>query len=552
MWSSRPFGMVVCGSLSWRVLVAILVIGMHGWRQTLPFSRADDALPEGVRRQLGTAENKAGVTTLAFAPNGQLLATGGWDGVIRVWNVTTGELQGTLHGHKGDVYSVAFSPDGKTLASGGKDRRIRFWDVRKEQEIPSPSFLNEHTGSVMSLAFAQDGRMLVSGSDDRTIRVWQVASGSYVPLEIQMHQVLSVAASADGTVLASGGRDGAARLWDAITGRQRHYIGSFSSFVSMVSFTPDGKYLIVAGGGTAPSHSFCQYHMHETEPNAIPMDKVSGNVLLVETATGTVVTHLPVPQQSIHSLTPAPQGYLLALTGDSVSTISLWSWLSGQEIRQLKGQKGNVLSLAFSPDGKTLASGSEDGTVFLWDVSDCQPLNAAPPPAYSDEQLEQLWTELAAHPCVAHQAKIQLLRAPDQAIVLLQKKLTPVAGPEFRALAQLLADLDSEHFETRQAAYEKLEQLGVMAERALRQALPNTESLEARRALRRLLETLEQRQQRLPADELRFSRAIQVLELSATPSARQVLQALSQGAALAPVTLDAQAALRRLDRRAAK
>jgi len=111
------------------------------------------------------------VTSLAYSPDGQTLASGSWDGTVRIWDLRTGAQLSVLEGHAYDVTSVAYSPDGNTLASGGYDGTIRLWDVRTGEQL---SVLEGHARSVYSVAYSPDGQTLASGSDDGTVRIWSI------------------------------------------------------------------------------------------------------------------------------------------------------------------------------------------------------------------------------------------------------------------------------------------------------------------------------------------------------------------------------------------
>ncbi|MFZ2349580.1 MAG: PKD domain-containing protein [Candidatus Bipolaricaulis anaerobius] len=151
------------------------------------------------------------VYSVAFSPDGSLLASGSDDNTIKLWEVATGRLVRTLTGHTWDVYSVAFSPDGSLLASASY-QEIKLWDVATGRLVRT---LTGHTGSVLSVAFSPDGKLLASGSDDNTIKLWEVATGRLVrTLTGHTGSVRSVAFSPDGSLLASGSSDGTVLLWD--------------------------------------------------------------------------------------------------------------------------------------------------------------------------------------------------------------------------------------------------------------------------------------------------------------------------------------------------
>jgi WD40 repeat protein len=162
--------------------------------------------------------HSAWVSSLAFNPTGDALASGDRDGAIMLWNLATGQpLGGHLTGHTDDVTSLAFSPDGKTLASGGGDWTVIFWDVANHTALGQP--LTGHTGLVCALAFSPDGRTLASGArdDERSIILWDVASQQPIgqPLAENVGGVRSLAFSPDGQTLASGGWEGVdVLLWE--------------------------------------------------------------------------------------------------------------------------------------------------------------------------------------------------------------------------------------------------------------------------------------------------------------------------------------------------
>ena len=302
---------------------------------------------------------------MAFSPDGKTLASGSGDGVlggsngtVRLWDMATQQQIAALTGYQNKVSSVAFSPDGKTLASGSWDGTVRLWDLATHQWTGNTL---RSTNAVSSVAFSPDGKILASGSFDDTVRLWDVASGRQIgqPLTGPSALVDSVAFSPDGKTLASGSYDGTVRLWDAATHQQiGNPLTRHAGAVDSVAFSPDGKTLASvsndATGGAARSED--------------------GTVQLWDVATGRQIGNpLTGHAGEVLSVAFSPDGKTLA-SGNADQTVRLWNVATGRQIGQpLTGNTGFadefVDAVAFSPDGKTLASGSYDGTVRLWDLA---------------------------------------------------------------------------------------------------------------------------------------------------------------------------------------
>jgi hypothetical protein len=237
----------------------------------------------------------------------------------------------------------------------------------------------------------------------------------------------------------------------------------------------------------------------------------------------------------------SPDGRTLAWSGWRLPAVHVLELATGKGRQRFDGHKGRVTSLAFSADGKTLISGSEDTTALVWDVvtggAKVTPLTAG--------ALEACWAGLGSQDAArAGRALGRLAASPAEAVALLKKHLPPAAAPDAKRLAGLIADLDSETFAVREAALKELTDLGEVAEPALRSALEKAPSPEARRRLEELLEKLDSLG--TAGEPLRASRAVEALEHIGTPEARRLLTALAAGAPGAWRTREAQAALERL------
>ena len=309
------------------------------------------------------------VLSVALSPDGKLLASsscGKMDdtgrcrqGEIRLWDVATRQPLGApLTGHTNWVNSVAFSPDGKLLASGSSDNTIILWDVATRQPLDSP--LSKHTAAVASVAFNRDGSWLASGSSDNSIILWQVATRK--PLDTLFGPaapVRNVAFSPDGLMLASGSNSNLI-LWDlSIRQPLGETLSGHTNRVTSVAFSPDGRTLASGGcGGTQPTEP-CQ----------------SGQIRLWN-VTSRQPLGPPLAYQTgwVNDMAFSPDGRMLA-SGSDDKTIVLLDVASRQPLgAPLTGHTDRVNSVAFSRDGKTLASGSQDTSIILWNVATHQPL----------------------------------------------------------------------------------------------------------------------------------------------------------------------------------
>ena len=288
-------------------------------------------------------DSSADTFSIAFSPDSQSVASGGWRSHATLWDLTSEKRKTTLTEHTSWAYSVVFSPDGSTLAVGGDDKKIRLWDVASGQ---TKTVLTGHSDTVRSVVFSPDGSTLASGSDDRTVRLWDVASGQIEAILIgHTNRVYSVAFSPDGSTLASGSDDRTLRLWDVVSKQPKAILTGHTGGVNSVAFSPDGSTL-ASGSWDRTVH-------------------------LWDMASEERKTTLTGHSDTVRSVAFSPDGSTLA-SGSDDKTVRLWDVASGQIKAILTGHTDRVYSIAFSPDGNTLASGIHwrgDNTIILWDLT---------------------------------------------------------------------------------------------------------------------------------------------------------------------------------------
>jgi WD40 repeat protein len=187
-----------------------------------------------------TTEEYLNINSMAFSPDGKLLASGNWDGAIHVWDVAKRTVLRSLKNHTAEVSSLAFSPDGKLLASGGYDNAVIIWDVSTGEILQS---LKSHSDYVNGVAFSPDGKKLASASNDHTVILWDVGTGHETLILKGEDNFTSVAFSPDGKTLASANVLDVT-LWDANTGKVLQILTGHSRSVDKLVFTKDVKSLI--------------------------------------------------------------------------------------------------------------------------------------------------------------------------------------------------------------------------------------------------------------------------------------------------------------------
>lgn len=292
------------------------------------------------------------VTSVAFSRDGKLLASGSQDKSAKLWDVASRKLVDTLVAKApaaSSARSVAFSPDGESLAILG-NKVIHLWQLKTRKVTAT---LETSQPGNWSLAFNPKEKTLVTGSFGGWIRLWDLKTQE-TTLTWQGHRgATAVAFCPDGKALASGAIDKAITIWDAATGKNISTWEKAHPFAVMsVAYSPDGKTL-ASGGADAGGKG-----------GGGPPD---GDIVLWDVATGKRKAVLKGHSHSVFSVAFSPDGKTLA-SGSKDTTVKLWDIAACKNTATLKGHTAFVKTVAFSPDGKMLASGSSDKTIKLWEL----------------------------------------------------------------------------------------------------------------------------------------------------------------------------------------
>ena len=322
--------------LSANVPLAMLLSVQADERARTPQARS--ALLEAAGQPLGDVLAEGGIVdSVAFSPNGQLLAVGDISGHVGLWDTVSGKRTATLP-EGSAVNSVAFSRNGQLLAAGDAGGHVGLWNTVSGRRTTSLA-----DGSpVVSVAFSWNGQLLAAGDAGGHVGLWDTVSGKRTATLPEGSVVNSVAFSWNGQLLAAGDAGGHVGLWDTVSGKRTATLPEGSA-VNSVAFSRNGQLLAAGDAG--------------------------GHVGLWDTVSGRRTTSL-ADGSPVNSVAFSRNGQLLA-AGDAGGDVGLWDTVSGRRTTSL-ADGGHVNSVAFSPDGHTLAAGDDDGDVGLWETGSGQ------------------------------------------------------------------------------------------------------------------------------------------------------------------------------------
>jgi WD40 repeat protein len=517
-------------------------------------------------RRFGPAAWYVAVT---FSPDGKTLAALPYRGTIGAWETGTARaLPGSADPTTDNVTALAFSGDGKELRGSagvpfGTGRERVAWDTLTGREVRR---YGRTDGPTTDSALSPDEKLWVAWSKEKGwLEVYEAATGNKLrSFDGFDKQVLYVFFSPDGRRLISQNADGIVRQWDVATGRDRWHFRLPESRPRPLKPSADGRWLI---GLVAPRDAIAAWDLSTGREKRrfdwAPGEEfkvtlsVEGHFLTaikrarndVEIRRWDVETGQALPAVSRRtgevesgrfewfSEVTSPDGRM-ALTTRGIK-VRLVEVATGGLRREFNDPDADILSFAFAPDGRRLATASTDAPVYIWDVRGGGKKGATP------AEIARCWPDLAdKDAAVAFRAIGKLAAAPDAGVRLLRDQLKPASPPAPQQIARLIQGLDSDSFSERQQSVEGLKKLGDAATNALREARAAATSAEARRQLDDLLE----RPAADTSETLRAVRAVEALEWMATPGAAALLDELARGAAGARLTCEASIARERLRR----
>ena len=291
------------------------------------------------------------VRCVAFSPDGKRLVTGSEDQTASIWDAGTGQELLTLRGHASWVWSVAFSPDGQRIVTGSWDNTVRVWDAASGHEL---LILKGHAGKVRGVAVSADGRHIVSGSDDWTAKVWDAQNGQEV-VTLPTEAVFGLAFSPTGKRIVVSGFF-AAKVWDAETGHEVLALNGHKGPVLCVAYSPDGKRIVTGGDDQTAKVWNALTGQELLTLKRLPTKAISPGVLQFSGASA----------GGLLTVAFSPDGGRI-VTGSADGAANVWDAETGQQLLVLEGHKGSVVSAAFSPEGTRIVAGCGDSRVMVWD-----------------------------------------------------------------------------------------------------------------------------------------------------------------------------------------
>jgi WD40 repeat protein len=283
------------------------------------------------------------INSVAFSHDGKNLLTGSIDKTARLWDLQ-GNLIQVFEGHEDGIWAVAFSPDDNSILTGSTDKTARLWNLHGK----TIKVFKGHEDMIWAVSFSPDGKTILTGSMDKTARLWDINGNMLQVFEGHEGSINSVAFSPDGKSILTGSWDKTVRLWN-LDGTLLHKFPDLGGKVNSVGFSPDGKYIVVG-----------------SMDKSVKLWDLQGNVIQIFKGIDGYVSSVAFAPDG-KSLLTVSSSINFSMPGTEDNTACLWD-LKGHQLQFFKGHGGRIISVAFSPDGKNILTGSWDKTARLWEV----------------------------------------------------------------------------------------------------------------------------------------------------------------------------------------